>query len=291
MKLPASSWVSACDGPSSGVDTAIAAAGHEQVRTATRAIQREATGDDDGGRSRSPSRRASVGTRSGIAANSSRYAGHAGMRSRQKLFAWMSARGENPFTTRNAASQPAEQRCDRAASHAEHGDETRDRRPLRDASAEEELAHVVHLLEPVVEVEVEVAGRGRPRSRSSPRPRRGAIPSRPSAGMPPSPRSFHSARTSSDGTIATPNASPSRQRRATRYASAAPTPMSRFGGFTAAGGAEEKPGEHGVGHRAPRRASGRRRRPRRARAPSTGSPTSPSARAPAGGTARPKRSW
>ena len=41
--------------------------------------------------------------------------------------------------------------------------------------------------------------------------------------------------------MATPNASPALQRRATRYARAAPTPMSRFGGFTAVAAPRRSP--------------------------------------------------
>ena len=97
------------------------------------------------GFTRSPSRRASVGTSSGIDANSRRYAGQAGMSRRQNEPDSMVARAENPFTTRNAAEPPAEQGRDRAASDAKDGDEPGERRPLREPRAPEELAQLIHL--------------------------------------------------------------------------------------------------------------------------------------------------
>ena len=90
-------------------------------------------------------------------AKSRRYAGHAGISSRQNEPDSIDASGEKPFTTRNAASQPPR----RAA--------TAPRRTRTTASSPANGAHCasrwlqknsrscVHLVAPVLEVDVEVA--------------------------------------------------------------------------------------------------------------------------------------
>ena len=83
-----------------------AAAGSDTVRIAARTIHRGEIATLRSASSRSPSRRADVGISSGIEANRSRYAGQAGISSRQNVLDSMSARGEKPLTTRKAASQP-----------------------------------------------------------------------------------------------------------------------------------------------------------------------------------------
>ena len=72
-------------------EAAVAAAGRRTVRTSATTTQRTRTERSAGGARRGPSLRKSVGTRSGIDAKSRRYAGQAGMRRRQNVFAWMSA--------------------------------------------------------------------------------------------------------------------------------------------------------------------------------------------------------
>ena len=79
------------------------------------------------------------------------------MSSRQNVFAWMSARIEKPFTRMNAASQPpssaaiAPRRTRNTATspaNGAHCDQPR---------APEELAQLIHLRPPMLEVEVEVS--------------------------------------------------------------------------------------------------------------------------------------
>ena len=62
------------------------------------------------------------------------------MSSRQNVFASMLARSEKPFTTRKAPSQPREQGRHGVRSHADDRDESRERRPLGEPRAPEELA-------------------------------------------------------------------------------------------------------------------------------------------------------
>ena len=195
---------------------------------------------------RAPSRRGSVGTRSGIDAKSSRYAGHAGISSRQNEPDSIDASGEKPFTTRNAASQPP-----RSAATAPRRTRTTamqpgERRPLREPLAPEELAKLVHLVAPVLEVDVEVAVELQVDARTGPTPRRRA-PRRGRTREPDRARApSRAGGRASAGAIATPHARPSRQRRATTYASSAPAATSRFGGFSARGRADEHACEHGV---------------------------------------------
>ena len=118
-------------------------------------------------------------------------------------------------------SEPArEQRGDRRTPDSEHCDHACDRRPLRDPSAPEELAQVVHLPSPVVEVELDVAievDRETPRSK-----RAESLPARPpgcSRGPCPS-------RTPGRGRwvrVASAKMKPPRHFRAAAYASTAPT--------------------------------------------------------------------
>ena len=170
---------------------------------------------------------------------------------------------------------PAEQRRHRSASHANDGDEASERRPLRQPRAPEELAQVVHLLAPVVEVELEVAVEleiERQRIRCPPRASSARARTRaPHPALAPS----RSSRTRSAGTIAAPHASPSRQRRATTYASRAPAATSRFGGLSAAAAPIKDAGEHAHRSLGQGRANGRRKAPQRGRAPSRGSPPLP----------------
>ena len=222
------------------------------------------------GCTRAPRRRASVGTRSGIDAKSSRYAGQAGMSSRQNVLASMLARSEKPFTRMNAASQPPSSAAIASAPHAEHGEEPGERGPLREPRAPEELAQLRPSARASARSRGGSSGRGSGPTGEDPSPRAKRACSSANAGTSPSPRSFQSARTRSAGAIAAPHASPSRQRRATTYASTAPTTTSRFGGFSAAaaprgGRRARRPG------RGRARGSARRRAPPRARAPSTGS--------------------
>ena len=79
--------------------------------------------------------------------------------------------------------------------------------------APEELAEVVHLLAPVVEVELDVAVDV---ERDDAGGARGDGPPPARAPSLPEPRSFQRRITSSEGTTAAQNAMPSRQRRATR---------------------------------------------------------------------------
>ena len=136
------------------------------------------------------------------------------MSSRQNVLDSMLARGEKPFTTRNAASHPAEQCRDRTAAYAEDRDESGYRRPLRQTRAPEELAQLIHLRSPVVEVELEVAVEVQ-LERERPEPMASRACSSAKTGTSPSPRYFHATRTRSAGTIATAHASPSRHLRAT----------------------------------------------------------------------------
>ena len=68
-----------------------------------------------------------------------------------------------------------------------------------------------------------------------------------STGSSPRPRSFQRTSTSRLGTTAAPKTIPSRHRRATRYASAAPAPNRRFGGFVAPAAPEEQARHRRVG--------------------------------------------
>ena len=202
-------------GVSAGDEAAIAAAGSATEATAATTIQRRAMAEVWEADSRSPSRRASVGTSSGIEAKRRRYAGHAGMRRRQNVFAWMSARGEKPLTTRNAAEPAAQQRRDGAASHAEHGEQAGERRPLGEPSAPEELAQLSPSASSSARSRARSSGRGRARRASARTGCDARLLEREGGKLAQSPRSFQSARTSSAGTIAAAQARPSRHRRAT----------------------------------------------------------------------------
>ncbi len=79
------------------------------------------------------------------------------MSSRQNEPDSMLARSENPLTTRNAASQPPRSAAIAPRRTRSDGDEPGERRPLDEPLAPEELAELVHLLAPVIEVQVEVA--------------------------------------------------------------------------------------------------------------------------------------
>ena len=138
-------------------EAAVAAAGRRTVRTSATTTHRIRTGGLARGPRRGPSRRESVGTRSGIDAKRSRYAGQAGMRRRQNVFAWMSGSSGEALHEEERAEPAREQACDRAAPDAQHGQQPGERRPLCQAGAPEELAEVVHLLAPVLEVELDVA--------------------------------------------------------------------------------------------------------------------------------------
>ena len=147
-------FVSSCP---SGVDAAIATAGTATVHEGDRDDPAERDVRGRRSRIRSPSRRASVGTSSGIEAKRRRYAGQAGMSSRQNDVRLDRRPGGEALHDEEGREPASEQRRDRAAPHAEHGQEPGDRRPLREPRAPEELAQLAHLLPPVLEVEVEVA--------------------------------------------------------------------------------------------------------------------------------------
>ena len=158
MKLPTSSWNTARSGRVLGDEAAIAAAGIATVRTAATTTQRQAIGPRN--RAAGCGRRAggrSVGTSSGIAAKRIRYAGQAGMSSRQNVFAWMSARVEKPFTSEERGEPAAEERGDGRSPDTKDGEQAGERRPLGEPRAPEELAQLIHLQAPVVEVELDVA--------------------------------------------------------------------------------------------------------------------------------------
>ena len=192
--------------------------------------------------------------------------------------------GEKPFTTRNAASQPAEQRRDRAASHAEDGEQPGERRPLGEACAPEELAELIHLRAPVLEVEVDVsaevdverdercARRDVRLLHASSGGCRGRAPSR--------------ARARAGGDERGPNTTPSRQRRATRIRERSADAHEQVRRLHPARGPEQEPGQHGVGDPARVERAHDEERRREHERPSTGSRTARSARAPAGGSAR-----
>ena len=72
------------------------------------------------------------------------------------MFAWMSARGRKALHEDERCEPAGQERTDCTAPHPEDCEQAGERRPLREPCAPEELAQVVHLLAPVIEVELDV---------------------------------------------------------------------------------------------------------------------------------------
>ena len=166
------SWTTAGVGGSIRLDAAIATAGTATVNTAASAIQRGAIGPPTvrvQPLAEAPRERRDQQRNRGEEQEVRGPRGHEQAPERVRFDV---RPGREAFDHEERPEPPRKQCRDRPAPHAEHREEAGEGNPLREPSAPEELAKIVHLLAPVVDVQLEVAierERDRAAARGEPR--------------------------------------------------------------------------------------------------------------------------
>ena len=230
----------------SAEDAAIATPGTSTVATAATAIQRCVTGPLVTGSTRAPSRRGERRDEQRDRGEEQEIRGPRGHQQPPERAGLDRRERREALHDEERGEPAAEEGCDRAAPDAYDREQPGERRPLGEPLAPEELAERVHLVAPVLEVEVEVAVELQV-DREVARACRHAGPRRARTREPdPARAPSRSRRTSNAGAIATPHARPSRQRRATTYASDRAARDEQVRRLQRRGGADEHACEHGV---------------------------------------------